>query len=340
MKKEKKHSREEIEWIAILRSISIYSVVIIHSLGKFASSNFNSTNWWINNIYNSVAHYSVPVFVMISGFLLLDKNDSIYPFLKKRILKLFLPLLFWSIILFAGNIILKRPMSNPNIVISFIYDFFTNNINYVYWFVYMITGLYLINPILSKWIKNSDNKEIRFYIIIWFITLFINYFPNNKIAINIQYVTGYIGYYILGYYLKLREIENRKKNYISIILILLGCAITIFGNYYFRYSKLESYLTPNIAILSCGIFLFIKGKSIKSNKLLSKLTKVISKYSFGIYLTHIVFISILNRIGINGYFISPIIGCFIVSSISMISSIILLFLMNKIPLLKNINGAS
>lgn len=145
-------NNDRIEWIDHLRFIAIVGVVIIHSQGASTEFRHGSENWWIFNVIDSLAHFSVPIFVMLSGTLLLRQDLPLFSFLKKRFIRILFPFLFWSLVLFVGNIILGRPLSTNSVFSSFFYDLLTNRINGVYWFIYMLIGLYLITPIFTKWI--------------------------------------------------------------------------------------------------------------------------------------------------------------------------------------------
>ncbi len=200
----------------------------------------------------------------------------------------------------------------------------------------MLVGLYLIIPVLTKWIQSASEKELIYFILVWLFAQFIQFLKIDNFAINLTYFSGFIGYLVLGYYLSIKEIKQQKR--ISIIFILLGSIATIIGNYYFDNMVMEDYLTPNIILLATGIFLLCRNFSFHKDSFIKKIIVRISVYSYGIYLIHIVFISILSRIGINSLFISPYIGVFIVSFITLVSSMIFLELFNKIPYTKYISG--
>ena len=316
----------------------LISVVIIHSLGGFLESTKGSENWWIFNVLDSITHFSVPVFVMISGALLLKSNTPLFAFLKKRFTRILFPFLFWSIILFIGNVFLHRPMSNSSMIISFFQDLLSNNVNYVYWFVYMLIGLYLITPLLSKWIQNTKINEIEYFLLIWIVSLFIGMFPKFKIAIELSYFQGFIGYFILGYYLEIKDLSKIRIKKVSIALIIIGSLTTIFGNFFLHDVIMEAYLTPNIMLLSIGVFTLFKDCEYPNSLLLKNIILKLSKYSFGIYLIHVVFISILSKLGINCIFISPYIGTFIVSLFVITCSVFFLELFKRIPFTKYISG--
>jgi surface polysaccharide O-acyltransferase-like enzyme len=75
--KENLVKKERVEWIDLLRFLAITFVIIIHSCGAYVTSTKGTEVWWIFNIVNSFSHFSVPIFVMISGALLLKRDEPI-----------------------------------------------------------------------------------------------------------------------------------------------------------------------------------------------------------------------------------------------------------------------
>ncbi|MDB0025800.1 acyltransferase family protein [Polaribacter sp.] len=332
-----KENVNRLDWIDLLRFVSIISVVIIHSQGGFYGSLLGSETWWIFNVINSSTHFSVPVFVMISGALLLKNEINLNSFLKRRFARILYPFLFWSFILFLGNIFLDRPLSQNHVITSFISDFLNHKINYVYWYVYMLVGLYLIAPIISIWTINCKRNNIEYFLLIWIFTLFTKSLPFLETSFNLSYFSGFIGYFILGHYLSTQKIN--KNIMFSILLIFIGLFITVLGNYFYPGNEFEDYLSPNIMILSSGVFLLFKNFRLPKNIIIKKLILKISRYSFGIYLIHAVFISILDRFfEINSLTISPYLGSFIVSFLSILFSIIFLEFFKRLPFTKLISG--
>jgi surface polysaccharide O-acyltransferase-like enzyme len=70
-------NKERLEWIDLLRFFAITFVFVFHSRGGYIPSEKGSESWWIFNIVNSFSHFSVPIFVMISGALLLKRDEPI-----------------------------------------------------------------------------------------------------------------------------------------------------------------------------------------------------------------------------------------------------------------------
>jgi len=280
----------------------------------------------------------------------LPKNYEIGDFFKKKFLRLIPPLAFWSLVYIIFSLSVRIIIYGDKITLLEIAQYVLISIQkgsaVHLWYVYMIIGIYLFIPIIGKWARNCSEKEILYFLIIWLFTLFLNQpiISKFKPGIDLTYFTGYLGYLILGYYLSTKSFKNQKKiNIISILFIVIGFVITAFGTYFESYYKgvhsenFYSYLTPNVFILSIGIFIFFKNK-ISSDIKHSKIRNFINKYSYGIYLSHILILSFLYKIGIKWILINPIIGIPFTTLIGLVISGGVVFYMNKLPFGKYISG--
>jgi surface polysaccharide O-acyltransferase-like enzyme len=91
------HEKRSV-WVDYIRVIASFSVILLHSTAPliFKYGDLPLTHWMIGNIYDSAVRMCVPLFFMISGYLLLDKNESLVSFYKKRFNKIVPPLIAWS----------------------------------------------------------------------------------------------------------------------------------------------------------------------------------------------------------------------------------------------------
>ena len=340
-------------WIDSLRVSATLAVIFVHVNGDilYQYGSISNLDWWTGNVYGSCLRFCVPIFLMISGALILPKSyKSLGEYLKKRVLRILFPFLFWSIIYVARLIFIKLNQGE--------YMTFTENLKFIcdklfmssasvhLWYIYLIIGLYLFFPIIGKWINNSSKREIEYFIGIWFITLFLpiplvkDFIPH----IELSYFSGYIGFPILGYYLTKFNFEFNQKKLIYILLILTGFLITLFGTYFdserrghFELMAFYNYRSPNVALLSIGIFLLFKD-FVQCSAKTSSVILFFSKYSYGTYLIHVLVLVILSKVGFTYSFIHPIIGMPVTSVLCLIISTIMIWGVNKLPFGKYISG--
>ncbi len=339
-----------IVYADILKIIASVAIVIIH----VASKNFYRTNtdfqFDVFNLFSSFARWGVPIFVMVSGIFFLDKNITIKEIFSKYIKRMVIVLLFWNVI-YAILYNLEDYMNGKEIGYNIIKDIFINRAPHL-WYLYMLIGLYLIVPFLRNLIQNE--KIMKYFLNLWLIfevvisifqifptmNLEISEILNNKMHIN--FIMGYSGYFILGYYLNKRRTKDKIVPYIS--LIIVGGIITFIG------TKIVSNVTnvhsetfynnffPNIFMMSIGIFMLVKevANRIKiSDKQALNIAKL-SKYSFGIYLVHPIVITFLNLIGMSTLKFNPILMMIIIVVLVYFISLFISIIINKIPKLNKV----
>lgn len=89
-------NRKRIYYLDILRVIACMAVVMIHASSGYVTKDFGGFNFWVGNVFDSFARIGVPLFVMISGSIMLDKDYSYNNKLIKHIVKLIIFFIFWS----------------------------------------------------------------------------------------------------------------------------------------------------------------------------------------------------------------------------------------------------
>lgn len=339
---------ENLDWINSLRVIATFSVIVLHVAAEILNQygSISNLDWWIGNIYDSSVRFCVPIFLMISGALIFSKTyESLGDYLRKRVLRILFPFLFWSIIYIAVGFILKfyhGEYLSLKEVLKFVFVNLKNGASYHLWYIYMIIGLYLFFPIIGRWLHNSNKNEIKYFLLIWLLAVFTRLTRGEKFILNIDtsYFSGYIGFPILGYYLNKISLNLDKKKVIYVLLVFTGILITIFGTYFATkykrsfYDGFYSYLSLNVILVSVGIFLLFKD-FVRFN---SKGILFFSKYSYGTYLIHVLVLIVLGEIGLSYAFVNPIIGIPITSVLCFVVSTLVIWGVNKLPLGKYISG--
>ncbi|UTE77351.1 acyltransferase [Rossellomorea sp. KS-H15a] len=345
-----------ISYINILRSLAIIGVIIIHSSGPLLSFIDNPTYWWVGNVYDGLVRWCVPLFVMISGTLLLNpkREDSLQVFLKKRASKIVLPFIAW--IVFYSFWKYKSELGTVSIPAA-INEMINGTVYFHLWFLYMIVGIYLITPLIQIVIRYGNRSIVEYYLVIWFITssLFplVKYILDIRVGLQMPYFTGYLGYFILGYYLHHIQLSTKIKNVIysvgilSVLITITGTylgtkTLGTFDGYYYEY------LSPNNVFASIAIFILFKSINwdniFEKNGPFMKVTTSISNASFGIYLIHPLVMDIISShtmykligIKINYNLSHPFIGTPITILVVLILSFISIWVMRKIPFIKKL----
>lgn len=316
---------------------------MLHTAGVFVEDyeNININSWKIANFIDSFVRFCVPVFLMITGAVLLDKDESMSFFLRKRYKRILIPFIFWNCIYLVIKILLLPKHINVDFLL--IYNAFIRGSSHHFWYIYMILGVYLFIPIIRKWTISAHKNEVIFFLLIWTITLFIpSYFSEYFIDIELIYFSKYLGYIVLGFFID-KFVLNKTKIVLVGFLIYFIAGLTIYWLTYFFseksgnfFSMFYEYLTPNVAVMSIGIFIFFKFLNIKSNSI----SYLFDKFSYGIYLVHVLVLKFLLLLTYSLVILnSPIsvgLYIFIIGITTYLLSFIVIYILTRIKILESV----
>ena len=296
--------------IDLIRVFACYLVMQTHAgelyyIGDGGVLLKHDKNIW-PGIFNSLARICVPLFVMISGYLLLPMKTDYITFLKKRFTRVSFPFIIFCILYdiyfyIAGFIDLKTMFLNiPKIFVNY-----GTEIGHL-WYIYMIMGIYLFIPIISPWIKTAQKEHFYYYFAMWFVSLFnvyIHYiFPEvwgecywNNTSLFQSFI-GNFGYAVLGAFIKI-HLKDYNLYITGAILYIVGSGITMLGFFYRRpvaetCKEIEltwHFNTINVAMATFGMFLLLRKVECKNKKIVSLFNDIALK-SYGMYLIHIFFL--------------------------------------------------
>ena len=265
-------SDNRIVWLDVIRWVAMIMVIGVHCIDPFYISPTmraipEYTHWAA--IYGSLLRPSVPLFVMMTGLLLLPvKKQPLGKFYKKRIYRVLFPFLIWSVLYsmfpwvtgvlglpkeIIGDFFCYTQGQESQSLIDSLKDVvmipfnFSHKENHM-WYIYLLIGLYLYMPFFSAWIENADRKTKRAFLLIWIISLFIPYLKEyvanclfersgyvfgtdtwNEFGL-FYYFAGFNGYLLLGHYVKKGNDWSLMKTFILCILMFaVGYYITYTG---------------------------------------------------------------------------------------------------------------
>ncbi len=239
-----------------IRVIACTMIVLMHS----PMPGLGTPNYVLSGISYTTAP-GIGLFFMISGALIIDKAEknmdyfSFYIFLKHRLSKTLIPLFSW--------ILICNVASHFGIEIQQLG---------VLWFLWTISGLYILTPILVRWLHHASNGEICTYLCIWFMTLCIPYtkqFINVNEGINswMYYFHGYVGYYVLGFYIHTHRKAFLKTHNLVVLcslFVIFSIAMPLYVLFFglnVNFYEFFWYLSPSIALLSTAWFILFVGST-------------------------------------------------------------------------------
>ena len=268
--------------IDILRIFAFVFIVMLHTLNR----QYGLTVWMSGYAVISIG---VNLFIMISGYLLLDRTETVKEFFRKRffsILPLFIIFNIIYIYFYNHSFITIKKISAPH-----------------FWYIYMILGLYLLTPWLRKVLQYAE-KETSYVVILWFLCNVLNpymqFFRFPKIPFSHFPITGFIGYYILGYYLKKYRYKLEKIPFIRVIgVYITGFLISVLSTKYVLVTtgnRISDFFDKNSLgtfFMSVSFFIFWIKFNFKNR---NKVIRMISDSTYFAYLIHIIILHYVIKI--------------------------------------------
>lgn len=309
-----------IHWLDVARVFAIISISLNHALNRSYPILHDQYDGFLN-IGNAAAFFAaiiqiisrlgVPVFLMISGALLLKKDfnntEDVKRFYKVNLLPLFITTEIWLFIMFWYlNISKVLAVSGIGDVIKLLCKMvmtmcFTNQITMgSMWYMPMILCIYLIIPIMALAVKKFSAKAFVIPCAVVCLSSFL--VPNinaflYQLGIRYQFnfvlesaniFSMYLVYVLAGYYIGkglLRDIANGTLFGVMIFGFAGSCVFQLFS-FKMPYGYVVYYDSIGILATSICLFEFFRRFCYKEFKF-SKITKYISTIAFGIYFVHI-----------------------------------------------------
>lgn len=279
--------KERVIYLDALRVLSCFMIVCMHSPMPTGGI----------GIFNAGLSYitapGLVMFFMISGALLLPVKTDTKTFLKRRLSKVVLPTIVFTLI----YLVIKHLHGESfGWTIALLSMPFSTQGHGVLWFMYTLIGLYLLAPILSHWLKFVSKRELQAYLLLWGLTLCLPIFKqfltvNSTETSSLYYFSGYAGYFVLGHYLKRYGAEMKLLPWIVLsIFALLAYPLSKICLGDVELNGVFWYLSVTVAVMAITLYLIVfnlfKSED-GGGKILGSITTA-SNLSFGIYLVHII----------------------------------------------------
>ena len=328
-------TENRVVWVDWMRVAACFMVILVHAtepfyLGGEGSLILTKMDAFWASLFDSMVRACVPIFIVASSYLQFPLHYSSGEFFRRRAVRVLVPFLLWSSVYALAW---GEPSQNfQNLLFNFNYS--AGHL----WFVYMLIGVYLLMPLLSPWAERVGKRELQAYLIIWGFTLLIPIIrdwysgggENLLVTYGVgglprqaltpfwgeaswntygtfYYLSGFIGYLLLGLYLRrfVGELSWRKTLTIATPCYLAGFAI-VFGGFLWRVFEScggefpaaglvenaiwweTTWTNDTIGVALMTIAWLLLFKKIKCNGSLYKSALLpVSKASYGIYLLHL-----------------------------------------------------
>jgi surface polysaccharide O-acyltransferase-like enzyme len=296
-------------WIGygnLMRILACIAVVALHTSAwvLFFDTDIGQGTWQFNNILSACCRWCVPLFVMLSGAIFLDRPvaGSAWAFIRKRVERVGIPLIFWSVFYFAWNDYSRMQEFNLKNDLLLILK---GQPHYHLYFLFVMIGLYTITPWLKAWQDRSTKKSQLVSVGVILVVSSIAVSACKLFSVHTEnaltFFIPFIGYYLLGFQLKDLKLGGGRLvlawlGFITMILVAANESVLIAQISWAKDPKFFDlfyvYCNPAIVVMSACVFLMISNsrmaRKIANGEQLGSRgwLRVIGRTTFGIYLIH------------------------------------------------------
>ncbi len=325
-------SSSTLRWVDLIRVVGAFLVVMAHISYQGGGSLL------IASYYFVISRIAVPLFFMVSGFLLLQKMEPYGDFFKKRSLKVFVPFIAWSVIYMLWK---KESFDLPfsmEIVASYMIKILRGPRENHLWFFYALIGLYLFTPILRVFVARASMVDLYYFCGLWFfvvpVSLFVQEFSPIRIGFELYFIAGYSGYFMLGLLLGRLQYTNTQLYGLGFLLLIFSIGTTALS-YFVKSEYFASYLSMNIVLMTAFAYILLREVQVGDN--LYRFLIPLSRASFGIYLVHVIVLAELEKMPVvsnwfsmgSSVYMIPLLGL-----LGFLVSFIVVAILQKIPVVR------
>ena len=280
-------------------------------------------------LWGSFVRPCVPLFVMLTGTLLLPVQSGMRQFYARRIPRVVWPFPIWSVayyltpwltgLLGAESSIVpylfswaesdSQALSDGLALVARIPLTFPYMVSHM-WYIYLLIGLYLYLPVFSAWVAQASQREKQWVLAVWGVSLFVPYvtefvtpYAFGTCSWNgfgtFYYFAGFNGYLLLGHYVAHHvRLSTPLTWLVCAVLMGIGLPVSYYGYQAMvalphptpeQVELFWTYCTPNVAMMSLAWMLLLKRTSVRSAALRNAL-KNLTLCGFGIYMMHYFFV--------------------------------------------------
>lgn len=337
-------------YLDIIRIIAAYLVIFTHTCelgsGLYILGDYGPKRTLLYTLISAASRICVPLFFMVSGALMLAKEETYQQLFRNRILKYMITLIGISYFYFVFY-----NQSDWHNIYQFFQQTYSGTLRFYLWFLYAYIGYLLCLPFLRKMVKNLDETDFKYLFLIGILfkgglDVFGALTGFGNIGITCVMVTDAVFYPLMGYYLE--NVDKREKNFNRIVIGAGVCLICVLGEAFITIWErgtsgnwTENYMSAFNVIPVLYTFFMTKklGEYIQSKTLLCKIINWIGSCTFGIYLVGMWLQGKMTPVYffVFGYMRNfPMISSFIYVFAVLVVGILLISVLKLIPGLKKI----
>lgn len=298
-------------WLAYgdpMRILAVVAVVMIHvsATGVLAYDTLPAASWWIYNVADSASRWAVPVFVMLSGALLLPRREEAPSvFYRKRLKRIGIPLVFWSVFYLAWEHVIGDGLTASGAITRLLIGAPYAHLH----FLFVIAGLYLFTPMLRVLFRELPPSTLLLLIALS-LSLAVLDAPvrqllRTRTSAFLKFVP-YVGYYLAGGYLRNVRLSRKGQGIAGAVWLLTVIVTAIGTGILFAMTSAEGagtllydYFSPLVVPMSVAAYLFISSVFSQPGAPPTRagsLIQTLGRATFGVYLIHPAILDLVKRL--------------------------------------------
>ncbi len=303
----------ELAFTSYLRVAAMVAVVLIHTLATIVGDDaqHGATTWWIAAALDLGSSWAVPVFIMVSGALLLEPDGlGAAAFYRRRLRRIAIPL----VVAHVGYLALRAATGETLTPSSVIHDLLAATVYTQLYFFWIILGLYLVTPLLRDLLHGGSARRpvvVGLAATAWMVLVAAGgtaldatgqpVQPWQPAAITLW--VPYVGYFVLGYALR-HVILGRSGLAAAVLAFLAGAGLATW-----YYATAGSSLAADIVlgggyqgipIAVSAVALFLIGRSLidpagrAAASGVARVMRTLGSLTLGVFVVHLAILRLVR----------------------------------------------
>lgn len=303
-----------VVWLDLLRIAAILAVVAIHTVSGVTRGvrvPLLSTSWWVGATIDAASLWCVPVFVMISGSLLLNpgREQRVGDFYRRRMERIGVPLVFWT----AVYLVFRDAFLGDDLSVGrAAHDVAAGQPFMQMYFLFAIAGLYVATPPLRRLLRSCDDRQ-------WAMAALgaLAFAVLDSMLHDLAHAGGanaatrwleWLGYFIAGGLLRRVELPRwtvpvAALAFVGSVAATLGGSAALAAHYGWQLPAyyLFAYQSPTVVVASVAVFCLARVLGERAALRPRRGVAVVARATFGVFLVHpLLLIPYLRLVGIPG----------------------------------------
>jgi len=335
-----------ILWVEVARVLAIVAVIFIHVGSPLVSQTTHQGSWWAGNLVESATRWCVPLFVMISGGLVLasPRTTAMTDFYRRRLTRLGIPMVVWIV----AYLLFGRAVSgSPATLDAALASVAAGKPFYHLYFLFVIAGVSLAAPLLAWAVQGRDQQQVLRFVALAFVLAMIDNALTSLLRIGspnaVTRFVPYVADFLAGYaLLSVRPTRARRRGAVGIVVI--GVLLTALGTWVLTQPNVLGpgrglYLYEYHSITTVPVSLAVYQLLVWSGPWIeahlrgqaARAVAVMGAASFGVYLVHPMILVGLDRLGIPARTTMVPVAILVTVGLAFSISLVIVLVLRRVP---------